>query len=203
MFVNRLVQRVGRVCLTRAVRGLRAGMASARDLRWPAFGSVLRDERGSALIEFALVGPPFLLLLIGTMEISLMFFTDAVIEGATKEAARQIRTGHIQESADPVVAFRAKLCDSLFNVIDCSKVAFNVQTFSNFGAVSMPLEVDEDGEPVGTGFLPGGSSAVTVVRTMYRWEFFTPLVAEMIPAGPGGHLLVSTVAFQNEPYNVN
>jgi Flp pilus assembly protein TadG len=203
MFVNEVLQRVGRVCLTRAVRSLRACRASVRSLLCRAFGPVLRDERGTALIEFALVVMPFLLLLIGTMEISLMFFTNAVIEGATKEAARQIRTGHIQESADPVVAFQDKLCDSLFGIIDCSKVAYNVQTFSSFGSVSMPLELDEDGEPVGTGFLPGGSSAVTVVRTMYRWKFFTPLISQMIPAGPGGHLLVSTVAFQNEPYNVN
>ena len=203
MSVNEVVRRGGRVCLTRAAQSLRGCSAPLRGLLYRAFAPVLRDERGTALIEFALVVVPFLLLLIGTMELSLMFFTDAVIEGATKEAARQIRTGHVQESEDPVVAFQAKLCDSLFNIIDCSKVAFNVQTFSNFGAVSMPLELDDDGEPVGIGFLPGGSGAVTVVRTMYHWKFFTPLIAELIPAGPGGPLLVSTVAFQNEPYNVN
>src|SRR3546814_9108371 len=52
----------------------------------------LRDERGSALIEFALIAPPFFLLLIGTLEVSMMFFASAVLEGATKEAARQIRS---------------------------------------------------------------------------------------------------------------
>jgi hypothetical protein len=125
------------------------------------------------------------------------------MEGATRETARQIRTGQIQESADPLNTFQTELCDALLNVIDCSQVSFNVQTFSSFGAVSMPIEVDEDGEIVNTGFNPGGSSAVTVVRSVYRWEFITPLIGNLIPAGLGGHLLVSTVAFQNEPYNVD
>jgi hypothetical protein len=31
----------------------------------------------------------------------------------------------------------------------------------------------------------------------------TPLISNLMPASLGGHLIVSTVAFQNEPYNVN
>ncbi|HEY9550124.1 MAG TPA: TadE/TadG family type IV pilus assembly protein, partial [Kiloniellaceae bacterium] len=163
----------------------------------------LRDRSGSALIEFALVGPPFLLLLAGILEISVMFFASSVIEGATKEAARQIRTGQIQGAADPMTTFRNELCDGLYNVIDCSKVLFHVQTFPSFETVSMPLELDEDGEIINTTFAPGSSGAVTVVRSMYRWRFVTPIIAEVIPAALGGHMLISTVAFQNEPYSVN
>lgn len=203
MFEPGMVVEVGRSCLTHAVRGLRACMASA-GRRWrPALGPLLRDERGNALIEFALVAPPFLLLLVGTLEVSVMFFTSAVIEGATKETARQIRTGQIQGTADPLDAFQTELCDSMLGIIDCTRVVFNVQTFDSFSGVSMPVELDEDGEIVNTGFSPGGSGAVTVVRAMYRWDFLAPLVDKVMPAGLGGHLLVSTVAFQNEPYDVN
>ena len=88
-------------------------------------------------------------------------------------------------------------------MIDCADVRFHVQTFSSFGAVSMPIEVDEDGEIINTTFVPGGSSAVTVVRAMYRWNFVTPLIGEVIPSGVGGRMIVSTVAFQNEPYDVD
>src|SRR3546814_12804391 len=75
-------------------------------------------------------------------------------------------SGQVQESADPLAAFQAELCGSMVGIIDCSKVVFNVKTFSSFSAVSMPIEVDEEGEVVNTGFLPGGSGAVTVVRSM-------------------------------------
>lgn len=202
MFTRAAFARVGRACLRRTASGVRRVVGLLHPVLRFAH-SPLRDERGSALIEFAMVGPPFLLLLVGVLEISVMYFTDTIIEGATKDVARQIRTGEIQSSGDPLTTFQNNLCDALFNVIDCSEVKFHVQTFSSFGAVSMPLEVDEDGEVVNTTFVPGGSSAVTVVRAMYRWEFMTPLISNMIPAGLGGHLLVSTVAFQNEPYNVS
>lgn len=193
----------GTVRLPIAVRGLRAGIGSARAFIRSTMRPLLRDNRGSASVEFALVAPPFLLLMVAILEISAMYFTSSVIEGATKEAARQIRTGRVQTSADPLTAFRSELCDALLNVIDCTKVNFHVQTFSNFSTASLPLEIDEDGEVVDAGFSPGGSGAVTVVRAIYRWSFATPLLDHVMPAGPAGHLLVSTVAFQNEPYNVD
>jgi Flp pilus assembly protein TadG len=202
MLSNGVAGGVGKACLKGAARGLRACLKPAKAIGRSTFGPLLRDERGSALIEFALVGPPFILLMIGILEISMMFFTSSVIEGATKEAARQIRTGQIQGSADPLAAFQTELCGALLGVIDCQKVVFNVQTFSSFSTVSMPVELDEDGEIVNVGFTPGSSGAVTVVRSMYRWQFITPLISNAIPAGLGGHMLVSTVAFQNEPYNV-
>lgn len=163
---------------------------------------VLRDDRGSVVTEFAMVAPPFILLMMGIIELSVMFFTSSVIEGATKEAARTIRTGQVQSEADPVAAFQSQLCDALFNVIDCTQVIYNVQTFGSFNAVNMPIEVNEDGEIINNGFSPGGSGAVTVVRAIYRWEYTTPLIGDLITAGLAGNLIVSTVAFQNEPYNV-
>ena len=203
MNTSRQVYQAGKIRLARALRRLRGAKASDSAAVRGAGRRLLRDDSGGAMVEFGLLAMPFLLLLVGTMEISVMFFTGAVIEGATKEAARQIRTGNIQTSGDPVTTFQNQLCEALYNVIDCSKVVFNVQTFADFGSVNMPIEVDEDGEVINTGFNPGGSSAVTVVRTIYRWEFITPLINQAIPAGFGGHLIVSTAAFQNEPYNVN
>jgi Flp pilus assembly protein TadG len=202
MLSRSAVNRAGAACLRRHACRWRPVVSGLRGLA-RRLAEPLRDRRGNAAIEFALVAPPFLLLIMGIIEISVMFFTSSVIEGATKEAARQIRTGNVQQSADPLASFRSELCDALFGIIDCNQVVFNVRTFSSFETVAMPLEVDEDGEIINTGFTPGDSSAVTVVRSMYRWHFMTPLIGELVPAGPAGHLIISTVAFQNEPYNVN
>ncbi|WP_340118016.1 TadE/TadG family type IV pilus assembly protein [Pelagibius sp. 7325] len=213
MFFRAVINRVGRAVLppsSCSAASKAAGAALRRCAQVPlkalsqlAGMPLARDQNGNVLIEFALVTPLFVLLIVGTLEVSVMFFTSSVIEGATVEAARQIRTGQVQESGDPITTFQNRLCDSLFNVIDCSEVKFNVKTFSSFGEVSMPIEIDEDGEIVNNGFTPGESGAVTVVRSLYRWEFMTPLISNLMPVGLGGHLIVSTVAFQNEPYDVN
>src|SRR3546814_16545502 len=86
MFSSAAFDRVGCSCLTQAARLLRARLASARALLRTLGRPLLRDARGSALLEFALIAPPFFLLLIGTREVALMFFARAVPEGADRKS---------------------------------------------------------------------------------------------------------------------
>ncbi len=48
----------------------------------------VRDRRGIAAIEFALLVPAFLMLLIGTMSMSIMFFANSSLHFAVEAAAR-------------------------------------------------------------------------------------------------------------------
>jgi Flp pilus assembly pilin Flp len=48
----------------------------------------LRDNRGATAVEFALVTPPFLLLLVGTMDFGHTIWMRSTVEGALQEAAR-------------------------------------------------------------------------------------------------------------------
>src|SRR3546814_16186245 len=106
MFSSAAFDRVGCSCLTQAARLLRARLASARALLRTLGRPLLRDERGSALIEFALIAPPFFLLLFGTVEVSMMFFASAVLEGAPKEAATLLRHGQVPEHGTRLVRGR-------------------------------------------------------------------------------------------------
>ena len=56
-----------------------------------------RDESGVTAVEFALVGLPFLIMVIGIIEMSLMFTSQSLLEASTSQAARQIRTGAVQQ----------------------------------------------------------------------------------------------------------
>ena len=51
-----------------------------------------KDVRGSVLIEFALVSIPFFMLLFGVLEVGIIFFGNSMLEKATSDAARLIRT---------------------------------------------------------------------------------------------------------------
>lgn len=166
-------------------------------------GNVLRANDGGTLVEFAFVAPFVILLLVATVEVAVTLFVDATISGAAESAARDIRTGRTQEDDDPLDAFRTKLCDSLFGIVNCAAVVFDVRTFDDFSSVDMSLELDEDGNMVDPQFSPGNSGEITVVRIAYRWQFLTPLVGNILSAdGTGGLLLLSTMAFQNEPYEL-
>jgi Flp pilus assembly protein TadG len=49
-----------------------------------------RDDRGSAVVEFALIAPVLILLLLGIVEYGFVFNAQLQVTGAAREAARQM-----------------------------------------------------------------------------------------------------------------
>ena len=52
------------------------------------FRDLGRDENGVTVVEFALIAPTFLLLLLGTLDIGQMVYAQSVLNGAVQTAAR-------------------------------------------------------------------------------------------------------------------
>lgn len=160
-----------------------------------------RNRRGTAVIEFALIAPIFMYLVAGIIELSTMFFISVLLEGTTQDAAREVRTGQVQEAVDPLATFRARICGGLFDLVDCDAVVFSVQSYPDFASANLTIQLNQDGDPFDTTFAPGGSGGVTVVRVSYRWRFVTPLIGQLLSDnGTNSLLLLSTAAFQNEPF---
>lgn len=71
-------------------------MTKERDSLLPSWVVArLRDERGMALVEFALVLPMLALLLVGIAQFSLAFFVRSEMLNVAREASRQLATGHL------------------------------------------------------------------------------------------------------------
>ncbi|MFH1158634.1 MAG: TadE/TadG family type IV pilus assembly protein [Pseudomonadota bacterium] len=162
-------------------------------------------DKGTAAIEFALVGLPFIVMLIGIVEVSLYFASGVVLEGAANDAARMIRTGQVQAAADPLQTFTDKLCDRVGLLISCINLQYEVLAVpdnSFASAAALTPTFDEDGDLVSGGFTPSGSSDAVLVRIVYRYEFLTPLLGGMMSRDPTTNLatLMSTVVLRNEPY---
>lgn len=162
------------------------------------------DRRGMTAVEFALILPMLLPMLLGTIEISMMFVCAEVLESAIVDGGRLVRTGQAADAPDPLDAFRTEFCNSLAGVIDCDDVWFEVQEFPTFGDINMDLPLDEDGNPAGGGFDIGDSSSIMVVRAAYRFRFVLPFLGQIFTDnGTNSRLLVSTTVFRNEPYDVD
>lgn len=162
-----------------------------------------QDDRGVVAIEFALLAVPFLFLLLGTLEICYAYASGYVLETGIIQAARLIRTGQAQESADPQAAFEAKLCELTSSILDCSAITYEsivVDSFSD--AETIEPEYDEDGNMVSQGFSTGDSGETVLIRASYRYHFKTPLVDLFVPSWHGGDslLFISTYALRNEPF---
>ena len=156
---------------------------------------------GVTAIETALIMPPFLLLCFGIIEVAMLYFVATALEGQVALASRQIRTGAVQESGDPVGEFQKLLCQGT-TFIKCDDVIMDVRNFGSFGQINYPDYFDSEGNPAGNEFTPGGSGDIVLVRVAYKWEITTPFLNVYLGDGGGAtKLLHSAAVFKTEPYD--
>jgi Flp pilus assembly protein TadG len=167
--------------------------------------SLLRAKNGSVAVEFALIGLPFFMMIMGLLEVAFMYASATVLEGGTVAAARMVRTGQAQHSADATETFKTTLCDQVSALIPCADLVFEAihppdNTFAD--ADGIPPQFDSHGNLVSQGFDPGGVNDVVVMRVAYRYHYMTPFVSNMFTNNTDGSvLLMSTVTVKNEPYD--
>ena len=164
-----------------------------------------RCENGATAIEFALVSFPFIFMIIGIIEMSLMFTAQSVLDRATSNAARLVRTGQLQQlsGAAQQTAFEDAVCDYAGFLMDCSQIQYLVQDIEDFAEANTfaAPEFDEDGNMVVTGFSLGGSSDVVFMRVVYRYPIVTPIMAQFLGNSEGNkRVLMSTNVLKAEPY---
>lgn len=163
----------------------------------------IKAREGSAAVEFALIAAPFFFLLMAILEVALFFFASAIVENATAEAARDIRTGRLQNAGQTQVDFTAAVCERVSVVADCDRLRVDVRTFDDFGATDFSDPIDEDGEldESGFGFDPGSPGDVVVVRVFYDWQLFAPgAVSGMSNLSSNRRLISAATAFRTEPF---
>jgi Flp pilus assembly protein TadG len=167
------------------------------------FRSWVDRKEGTTAIEFSLMAIPYFMLTIGILEVSIMYASACLLEGATTAAARLIRTGQVQqaESADPEEMFRDAVCDYAEALIACDKVIIEVRQMESFDDYdSMGAQYDEDGNMVSQGFDAGGSNDRVLIRVAYRYEMLTPFIGPLLVGPDNSRQFMSTIVLQTEPY---
>jgi Flp pilus assembly protein TadG len=180
-------------------------VAHAKRRRGPGFLRGFGDS-GSAIIEFALVGPAFVLLLFSILEIGIIFFAQSTLQHASNNLARLIRTGQVQSQSLTQTQVRQLVCNDIAPLIPCdNNLMVDVESFSNFGTVVFLPPLNDDGQLQDMdNFQPGAACQVVLVRVFYAWNVFTPLLTPFLSTMAGNkHLLYAANAFRNEPFTTN
>jgi Flp pilus assembly protein TadG len=176
--------------------------------RKPFFTRTLRNffrkRTAVTLVEFAVIAIPFFTLIVGIIEVGLVFWAGYELENATAAAARLVRTGRAQTSGYTVDQLRSQLCQNVVILSNCStKVQLSVQTFPTFAGITSPNAVNQNGGlQTNFNYSPGGPGAIVFLVVFYEWPLTTPLTsATLANLGDGNFLLQSSFAFRNEPYS--
>ncbi len=162
------------------------------------------DEDGAAAIEFGLVAVPFLALVFAIIETSLVFFAGQVLETAAADSARLILTGQAQTLGLNQTTFKDAVCGNLHGVINCGAgLSIDVRSYTSFSNITLTNPVDSNGNLINNfTYQPGGPGDIVVVRLMYQWPVYVSLLGlnGLSNMSSNNRLLISTVAFRNEPY---
>ena len=167
---------------------------------------LLRDQRGATAVEFGLIAAPFVLLLFGTLQYSIMFFAQQALETFCETTGRAILVGSAQANNYSQAQYKASLCAQLPTLFSCSNLYVDVTTVTNFSSANTgnaTLTYDQNGNVKNVwNYNLGNGGDIVVLRLMYLWPVFgLPLGVNFANQANGGRLLLTTAVFQNEQTN--
>ncbi len=182
-----------------------------------------RDDRGAALLEFALVGAPLLFILFAIIEIGLIFAGNVNLDNAVLSVARQVRLGAMvlpgmaattsSGTQTDLADFKKKVCQNMVMVTNAtclSQLQVDVRVLSSFGS-SPPNPIS------GTNFssssfcfYSGVPGNIVSIRAYLLWPVATPVLLPTLTnitsiSGSSGSstgsffVLMADEAFVNEP----
>ncbi len=153
----------------------------------------MKSVSGATAVEFALIAPIFFALVAVFFEFSLVIFTQAVMDNATRNAARLMAVHQLQSGG----SFKTQICNDTVGLVPCANVQYYVQSGSSFASMNSSIQTNAAGDMTQNGmFFPGATGQRVLVQVGYNRPTLIPWAAQYLN---NSKLLLSTIAFQNEP----
>ncbi|MDL2353328.1 MAG: TadE/TadG family type IV pilus assembly protein [Pseudomonadota bacterium] len=178
--------------------------------------SLLCDERGVTIIEFALIAPVLLLMLMGLLDLAFNMYTTEMLQGAIQNAARN---SSIEGASGKDAQLDAIVTTAVRAVAPSATLAFDRRAYSSFTEAGRPedyTDVDKDGtcnhgEPFedangngawdldrGKAGFGGARDAVLYTVTVNYHRPFP--VAAFIPGQTNDFTMNAATVLRNQPY---
>ncbi|GAA4643745.1 hypothetical protein GCM10023115_17050 [Pontixanthobacter gangjinensis] len=177
------------------------------------FKSLRNDINGVALVEFAMIAPVLLMMLMGIFDFSYNMYANSMLQGSVQAAARDSTLqGATETSVDQIVR------DAVLDVVPDATMTFNRKAYSNFSNVGKAEDFTDvngdhacnDGEPFedanangvwdadqGQAGMGGARDAVLYEVTIKYPRAFP--IAPFIGISPFQQTTVTSV-LRNQPY---
>lgn len=180
--------------------------------------ALLKDERATTIVEFALVAPILMLLIMGAMDTGYQLYARAILSGEMQKAGRD---SSLETGSANATALDTRVENAVHNISKDATVTFtrkSYRTFSDAAAAQAETFTDTDadgtcnnGEPYedannngqwdadgGNAGQGGAKDAVVYTATVTYPRLFP--MASLIGL-PGTVTLTSTTVLSNQPYD--
>jgi Flp pilus assembly protein TadG len=164
-----------------------------------------RSETASAAVEFALVYPIFIAIVLATLQAASIFLVKAFFESAAEQGARVVLTN--QTASLTVAQFQTEICNQLTALFTCSQVIVELEPLpaGTTNLSSLLPQFNADGTLASTptvdvGASAGSSGTDMLLVVVYPWPVYGgPLGLNFVNLGASQMLLSSTQVFRIEP----
>ena len=166
---------------------------------------LVRDETGSASVEFVLVVPVFISLIVMSAELSLVTLRHSLLQRGLDIAVRELRLGTNQNLGHDVI--KESICDNALFISDCSNnlilemTPANIRAFNSFSTPVTCIDRSEETRPV-LEFTPGQQNELVILRACLIYDPLFPeelLGKALTSNGANEASIISTTAFVQEP----
>jgi Flp pilus assembly protein TadG len=164
------------------------------------FGS---GRQGATAVEFALIAPPFLALLIAIFQTAIFLFAQMVLQTAAVQAGRYFLTGQAQNGAWTATTIQNQICPQIQALFTCANVIVVAQSYASFAAASTSSpQLYSGGQPVTSfAFNPGTPGEVMVIQLVYQWPVVSaPLGFSLSNLPNNAAEMIGVTAIRVEPY---
>ena len=154
----------------------------------------MTDRKGVTVVEFALVLPIFALLLFSTIEFGNYFFVQHTLQFATREGTRLALVGGTLN--DPKGNPMTRQASIIQTIKDHASIAVNpdalqISIFPRWRGIHRSGQLANTTDP-------GSGGSYMRVRTLYTFNFWTPLIQQFFPSGQ--HVITAEALYRNEMF---
>ncbi|EGD60518.1 TadE-like protein [Novosphingobium nitrogenifigens DSM 19370] len=183
---------------------------------------LMRDEKASTAMEFAIAAPFLIGILMATFEIIILFLAQAALETTAEGAARYVLTGQAQTNftgvkdsngkviTTPQQQFAAYVCTQMSSFMSCNNLYVDVNSGSDYTTVDLSVpqftfDATNNYKVTNTfNYNPGTQGQIVAVRLFYIWSvtsIFGFNIADSTLTLPGAHrILIATSVSKTEVY---
>ena len=176
--------------------------------------SLLRNTRGATIVEFAIVSPVMILMMMGLGDLSYQVYAQSILNGAMQKAGRD---SAIQGGANNTAAIDAKVSAMVKNIAKNATITFTRKNYYSFSVIKPEPFTDTNGngvrnagecytdingnnqwdaDPGETG--QGGANDVTVYTATVTYPHLFPVVGLL--GWPSTQTITASTLLKNQPY---
>lgn len=107
---------------------------------------IVRDMRGASIVEFAIVAPVLMLVMMGMLDFGYRAYVGVQLQGALEQAARQVTVSSTSNTA----SIAAQVRKQVQRILPRAAVSVTPSSYYDFAHVGKPEPITTDTAPLGT-----------------------------------------------------